>query len=75
MELSSTINVGTQSLSHIKLMESSKRWQARAMVLRLLNRLCGALSSASRSRIQELALPQLEQLGEDLLDFAGLADL
>jgi hypothetical protein len=47
----------------------------RELVLRLLNRRCGELMPAVRSRIDGLSLPQLEQLGEDLLDFGGLADL
>ena len=55
--------------------ENSKLEQARAMVLRQLNRRCGELMPAVRSRIDSLSLPQLEQLGEDLLDFDGLADL
>ncbi len=55
--------------------ESSKLGQARAMVLRLLNRRCGELAPNVRSRIEALSLPQLEQLGEDLLDFSGMADL
>jgi hypothetical protein len=55
--------------------ESSKLGQARGMVLRLLNRRCGELMPAVRSRIEALSLPQLEQLSEALLDFGGLADL
>ena len=47
----------------------------RELVLRQLNRRCGELMPAVRSRIDSLSLPQLEQLGEDLLDFDGLADL
>ena len=45
------------------------------LVLRQLNRRCGELMPAVRSRIEALSLPQLEQLGEDLLDFVGLGDL
>ncbi len=55
--------------------ESSKLGQARVMVLRLLSRRCGELSPSVRSRIELLSLTQLEELGEDLLDFVGLADL
>jgi Domain of unknown function (DUF4351) len=47
----------------------------RELVLRLLNRRCGDLTPAIRSRLEALSLTQLEQLGEDLLDFGGLADL
>jgi Domain of unknown function (DUF4351) len=44
-------------------------------VLRQLNRRCGELMPAVRSRLEALSLTQLEQLGEDLLDFGGLGDL
>ena len=47
----------------------------RELVLRQLNRRCGELMPAVRSRLEALSLPQLEQLGEDLLDFDGLGDL
>ena len=45
------------------------------LVLRLLNRRVGALSPQLLGQIQQLTLPQLEDLGEALLDFTGLADL
>ena len=45
------------------------------LVLRLLNRRVGVLSPQLLARIQQLTLPQLEDLGEALLDFTGLADL
>ena len=45
------------------------------LVLRLLNRRVGSLSLELSSQVQQLTLPQLEDLGEALLDFTGLADL
>ena len=45
------------------------------LALRLLQRRCGALSAQQEARIRELPLPQLEALGEALLDFQGPADL
>ena len=45
------------------------------IALRLLQRSCGVLSAQQESRIRELPLPQLEALGEALLDFQGPADL
>jgi Domain of unknown function (DUF4351) len=47
----------------------------RSLVLRQLNRRVGTLSEAIRAQIEALSLGQLERLGEDLLDFTGLADL
>ena len=45
------------------------------LILRLLNRRVGVLSPQLLAQIQQLTLPQLEDLGEALLDFTGLADL
>ena len=45
------------------------------LVLRLLNRRVGSLSLELSSQVQQLTVPQLEDLGEALLDFTGLADL
>jgi predicted transposase/invertase (TIGR01784 family) len=47
----------------------------RSLVLRLLTRRVGALPESVRSQIDYLSLPQLEALGEALLDFSGMADL
>jgi predicted transposase/invertase (TIGR01784 family) len=46
-----------------------------ALVLRLLQRRCGELAPAVRERIPRLSLPQLEALGEALLEFRGVIDL
>ncbi|PHM05881.1 Rpn family recombination-promoting nuclease/putative transposase [Nostoc sp. 'Peltigera malacea cyanobiont' DB3992] len=45
------------------------------LVIRLLNRQLGSINSQLQSRLQELSLAQLENLGEVLLDFASEADL
>ena len=45
------------------------------MVVRLLNRLFGEVSTELSTQIQQLSIPQLEDLGEALLDFTSLADL
>ncbi|MBC8123217.1 MAG: DUF4351 domain-containing protein [Gemmatimonadaceae bacterium] len=52
-----------------------QRAEALSMILRLLARRLGALSSETQQRIEQLSLTQLETLGEELLDFADLADL
>jgi len=45
------------------------------LILRLLQRRCGELAPAVQEQITRLSLPQLEALGEALLEFGGLADL
>lgn len=47
----------------------------RSLVLRLLSRRIGNLSPSVVSRVEALSLPQLEMLGEALLDFTGSDDL
>jgi hypothetical protein len=45
------------------------------LVLRLLVRRVGELTPEVRSQVQSLSLPELEALGEALLDFSALSDL
>jgi predicted transposase YdaD len=45
------------------------------LLLRQLQRRCGALAPPLQERIARLRLPQLETLGEALLEFGGLGDL
>ncbi|MEM8805119.1 MAG: DUF4351 domain-containing protein [Cyanobacteria bacterium P01_G01_bin.38] len=45
------------------------------LILRQLTRRVGELSSEKQAQISELSVAQLEELGEALLDFEGLADL
>jgi hypothetical protein len=40
-----------------------------------LERLIGKLSAKTRKQIEELAVDQLEELGEDLVDFRSEKDL
>ena len=47
----------------------------RSLVLRLLARRVGTLPASVAAQVQALELPQLEALGEALLDFAQLSDL
>jgi predicted transposase/invertase (TIGR01784 family) len=49
--------------------------EARSLVLRQLSRRVGTLPASAEAQVQALELPQLEALGEALLDFAGLNDL
>jgi predicted transposase YdaD len=45
------------------------------LILRQLNRRLGTLPEQFSTQIQQLTLPQLDELGEALLDFTSLADL
>jgi Domain of unknown function (DUF4351) len=48
--------------------------EAQTLILRLLNRRVGTVSPELQVRVKALLLPQLEELGEALLDFTSLAD-
>jgi predicted transposase YdaD len=52
-----------------------KREEGQSLILRMLTRRFGELSPTLRSRIQSLPLPQLEELGEALLDFTDIDNL
>lgn len=45
------------------------------LILRLLQRRCGELAPGIREQVTRLPLPQLETLGEALLEFRGLTDV
>jgi predicted transposase/invertase (TIGR01784 family) len=45
------------------------------LLIRLLNRRCGALADKLQAQLRSLSIPELESLGEALLDFQGLKDL
>jgi predicted transposase YdaD len=47
----------------------------RGLVIRLLHRKLGTLPKSTLSQIEALSLPELEELGEALLDFSAMADL
>ena len=55
--------------------EEGRRQEALALVLRLLARRVGVVEPQLQERIQELAIAQIEDLGEALLDFTSKADL
>ncbi len=52
-----------------------KTEEAQSLILRQLSRRVGTLPVPVEAQVQALELPQLEALGEALLDFAGLDDL
>lgn len=52
-----------------------RREEAVSLILRLLNRRLGEISSTVSQKIQELSLEQFATLGEALLDFTSLTEL
>jgi hypothetical protein len=55
--------------------EEGRRLEALALVLRLLARRVGEVEPELQEQIQGLAIAQIEDLGEALLDFSTKADL
>jgi hypothetical protein len=55
--------------------QEGRQKEGAALILRLLRRRCGELAPAMREHVTRLPLPQLEALGEALLDFQSVADL
>jgi predicted transposase YdaD len=56
-------------------LEAGRQQEAAALALRQLTRRFGEVDERSRVRIAAMPLPRLEQLAEDLLDFAVPDDL
>lgn len=63
------------TLKETRLYHEIKEEGEKSLVLRQLTRRVGELSSEVRQRIESLSLEKLENLGEALLDFQGMADL
>jgi predicted transposase YdaD len=55
--------------------EKGKQTEALAMIIRQLTRRIGTVEPQLQERIRSLSLPQLEDLGEALLDFSSVTDL
>ncbi|BAZ15957.1 hypothetical protein NIES4071_78300 [Calothrix sp. NIES-4071] len=55
--------------------EQGKQQEALSLIRRLLNRRLGNIDNTLIERVERLLLPDLETLGEDLLDFTSVADL
>ena len=63
------------SLLYLEKIQAAKRVSEVRMILRLLNRRLSSLPERFPSHIQQLTIPQLEDLDEALLDFTNLIDL
>ncbi|MGA1623170.1 MAG: DUF4351 domain-containing protein [Synechocystis sp.] len=55
--------------------QAGRQNEATELVLHLLKRKCGVLTSSQVEQVRGLDLAVLERLGEDLLDFTAVADL
>jgi len=55
--------------------QEGRQKEGAALLLRLLRCRCGEVAPAMREHVTRLPLPQLEALGEALLDFHSVADL
>jgi predicted transposase YdaD len=64
-----------QSVIYQDILQEGEERGERSLILRLLVRRIGEVSPEMRSQIQALSLPQLEALGEALLDFTKPDDL
>jgi predicted transposase/invertase (TIGR01784 family) len=64
-----------QSVIYQEWMEEGALKGEQSLVLRLLTRRVGEMPPELRTKVQSLSLPQLEALGEALLDFSKSADL
>ncbi|MDJ0801093.1 MAG: DUF4351 domain-containing protein, partial [Calothrix sp. MO_167.B12] len=64
-----------QSVIYQDILQEGEERGERSLILRQLTRRIGELSPEMRSQIQALSLPQLEALGEALLDFTKPEDL
>jgi hypothetical protein len=65
----------TRSVAYREIYGLGQQAEATSLILRLLQRRCGPLSSEQQTQIQALPLAELEALAEALLDFQGAADL
>ena len=63
------------SVKQTRVYQEGREEGVEELVLRLLNRQVGELSPILKAQIETLSVEQLEDLGEALLDFAGMADL
>ena len=64
-----------KSVIYQDIWEKGRQEEAVSLILRLLNRRLGEISSTVSQKIQELSLEQFATLGEALLDFTSLTVL
>jgi predicted transposase/invertase (TIGR01784 family) len=67
--------LGLSELRQTKVYQEALQEGERSLILRQLSRCIGELTPEARSQVQALSLPQLDALGDALLDFSAPADL
>ena len=67
--------LGLSELKQTRVYQEALQEEAATLVLRQLTRRVGELAPEMRAQIQQLRVAQLEELGEDLLDFSSMQDL
>ena len=67
--------LGLSDLKETKVYQEGRTEGERSLILRLLTRKFGTLPTTAEAQVQALALPELEALGEALLDFVIVGDL
>jgi predicted transposase/invertase (TIGR01784 family) len=67
--------LGLSELRETKVYREAMQEEAQSLIFRQLSRRVGTLPANVEAQVQALALPQLEALGEALLDFTGVDDL
>lgn len=75
MELTTSWKEEGRAEGRVEGRAEGRRQEAMELILRQLNRRFGALPSALTVAVEALPLPEIERLGEDLLDFTSPADL
>ncbi len=70
-----TRGIMRESVIYQEILEEGKQTEALAYTMRLLTRCIGTVEPQLQESIRSLSLPQLEDLGEALLDFTSVADL
>jgi predicted transposase YdaD len=63
------------SVVYQKIIKQGKKNEALAFVNRLLKKRFGEVQQTVQAQVEELSVEQLENLGEDLLDFRSINDL
>lgn len=74
-EIRAMLDLQDVSLSETQFFKEVFQQGEENLVLRQIGRRCGELSIEQQAQIRSLPIDQLENLGEALLDFGGMADL
>jgi predicted transposase YdaD len=62
-------------LKQTRVYQDARQEEGQSLLLRILNRRFGNLSDRLTQSIQNLNIPQIEALAEQLLDFTAISDL